>query len=119
VGVLEDYALPLAPQVLVTSFGANGGRFVLTRRDILRKADQSWLAGVRLGPARLQAFTRRAVFISSGNDPLSVPLSPITSPSRRRPPTTRLVLGCFRLAALGSMMSRAPQLRARPGVAPC
>jgi lysophospholipase L1-like esterase len=55
-GLLEHYVGDLRPEVLVASFGANDGRFVLRPTDDVLDADDRWVAGVRYALLHLRAF---------------------------------------------------------------
>ena len=56
IGVFEHYARALEPDVLVISFGANDGRWVLQATDETLAVDETWLGTVRAVLLRFETF---------------------------------------------------------------
>ncbi len=67
--VLEHYGLALDPDLLIVSFGANDGRFVLQETDAMLSVDDTWRGATRETLARFATFRLMRRVILSLYDP--------------------------------------------------
>jgi lysophospholipase L1-like esterase len=56
IGMLEHYALPLDPDIVLISYGANDPRMVPTPTDELLSVDDTWLGAARFAALRLRTY---------------------------------------------------------------
>lgn len=73
VGMLEHYALPLEPDLLIVAFGANDPRLVPNPTAATLDAHDTWLAGVRFALLELDTYRLLRKLVLSAVDPLSRP----------------------------------------------
>lgn len=72
-GMLVHYALPLQPDLLIISYGANDPRLVPNPTDDLLATHEGWLAAVRFQLLRLNTYRLLRKVVLSAIDPLSRP----------------------------------------------
>lgn len=68
--VFDHYARDLNPDLLVISFGANDGRYVLESADVVLGRDEGWRGGVFHGLMRFETFRLMRRLLLAMRDPI-------------------------------------------------
>ncbi len=89
-GVLRHYALELEPDLLILSFGANDGRYVLRPADAVLGADDTALAGLRWALLKWKAVQLIRSGLFSVYDPFQSIVPPAGQPRASRSPSVPL-----------------------------
>jgi lysophospholipase L1-like esterase len=89
-GVLRHYALKLEPDLLILSYGANDGRYVLQPADTVLAVDETALGAMRWTMLKLKTVQLLRSWIFSVYDPFKTAVPPEGQPRPSRVPSVPL-----------------------------